>query len=182
VRAKTVNFERGMDPRDSMGIGDPDARKFMEAFRDKDYFAPVLESMLNGLKKGSIKEENAVRFTHGAVLKAEAKQRFAWYEWFKESGLMFWSPKSKEFIITFDLPDIDFLDLTKYRKIRCKISTGTIGYGIESFLQVQTSGEEFVEEIFHHDNIFMGSDPIFTLAFVLKSISTVVETTIKNMD
>jgi len=187
MRAQTVNFERGLEPKDSLGIGDKNARTFNKALHEKDYFAPVLENMLNGLNEGSVLDKDAVQFVHEAISKANVKQKFAWYDWFYDNGLLFWNPHGEEFIITFDLPEIKFLNITKYRKIRCKIlkdelSHGNYDYEISTFLQVQSDEEEFVEEVFHQNNVFPLNDNIFTMAFVCKSISKVVESTIKNTD
>ena len=187
MRAQTVNFERGKEPKDALGIGNKNARTFNKALHEKDYFAPVLENMLEGLNEGSVLEKDAVKFVHGAISKADVKQKFAWYDWFYDEGLLFWNSQGEEFIITFDLPEIKFLNITKYRKIRCKIlknefSHGNYDYEISSFLQVQSDEEELVEEVFHQNNVFPLDDDIFTMAFVCKSISSVVEATIKNMD
>jgi hypothetical protein len=35
MRAKTVNFERGIDPKDALEIGDKEAREFIKALREK---------------------------------------------------------------------------------------------------------------------------------------------------
>jgi hypothetical protein len=186
-----AKFVRGQDPKDALGIGDEDAREFNSALRNRDYFADVLDNMIDGLTSGSIKERDAVRFVQTAIQKHYSRPSLLWHNWYFENNNTFWGEDVKKFIISFNIPDIAFLNITKNRTIRCELNkmtfatspTGTKAshYEITTFLQVQNSGEEFIEEIFDQHNVFYPDDPQFNIPFVISSISRVVEAAIKNM-
>ncbi len=186
-----AKFVRGQDPKHAMGIGDEDARVFMNALGNRQYNASVLDNMIDGLSSGSIKEREAVRFIQGGIKKHYPRRTLLWHNWYFEDNHTFWGEDVKKFIISFKMPDIQFLDITKNRTIRCEINkmtfptspTGTSAshYEITTVLQVQNLGEESISEFFAQHNVFYPDDPQFNSAFVISSISRVVEAAVKNM-
>lgn len=189
MRAKSVNevkFERGQNPKDSMELGNENLRKFNKALNSRNYFAPVLEPMLDGLKEGSIKERDAVRFIDGAFAKYHPRRNLIWYDWWTDSGHAYWDNDLNRFFITFDLPEIDFLDITKYRKLICILMESENWvhdrhYLINSRMRIEDSPGPDVEETFAETNMFYPDDPVFKIPALIHNINKVVETTIKNM-
>jgi hypothetical protein len=190
VRAKRVNenirFERGQDIKDTLHVGYENARIFNKALQKRDYFEPVLEIMLEGLKEGSIKERDAIRFIDGGIHKYHPRRIISWFEWYEETSNLFWDKQFEQFVITFDLPEIEWFQITKFRKIYCKLYYSENwekekNYFIKSYLKItQDDGE--VEELFEHSNIFYPGDDIFKMPAVIHNINKTVEATIKNMD
>ena len=111
-----------MDPKDALGIGDEDLRKFKRALNQRHYYAHVLDSMIDGLISGSVKEADAVRFVQGGIAKPYPRRTLRWHKWYNESNHTFWGDDVKKFIITFSIPDIQFLNITKKRTIRCELN------------------------------------------------------------
>ena len=81
MRAKLVTenirFERGQDVKDALQVGYENARIFNRALKKRDYFEPVLEPMIEGLKEGAIKERDAIRFIDGGINKYHPRRIIA---------------------------------------------------------------------------------------------------------
>ena len=186
MRAK---FIRGQDPKVAMGLGDEDLREFSKALADRNFYAPVLDFMINGLTSGSIKERDAVRFVKGGIVKHYPRKILLWYNWYNNFNHTFWADDIKKFIITFNLPEIDFHGDITARTLRCEFnemldagfSNSGKHYEITSFLQVHELKNDTYEDHFHQHNVFYPEDPGFNMNFVVSSISRVVDAAIKNM-
>ena len=190
VRAKSVNenirFERGHDPKDSMEIGYENARIFRKALNGAHYYAPVLEPMLDGLKEGSIKVEEADKFIWEALVAYNDRKRIAWFNWFINTSNISWDSNRDELEITFDMPELEFLGDTKYRKIVCRMGeSDTFVHGrhyiINTRLDIVEDGK-VEDQIFHETNMFYADDEVFKIPALIHNINKVVETAIKNMD
>jgi len=184
MRAQTVNFERGQDPKDALSIGNRNARNFKKALKNRDYLGRYLETMINGLTEGSIPEKDAINFIEGAIMEFHAKRHILWKDWYFENGFSFWGSDIDKFIITFDLPeDSDHWGFLKIRSEIYESESGLAGkiFEIDTVLQSEKVGEEAIEEHFHQNNVFPPGDHSFHMKFVIKQISEVVEATIKNM-
>lgn len=181
--SESLEFERGQDPKDALSIGNRNARKFRKVLKEKDYLGAHLETMLDGLKEGSISEREAEQFVYGAISAFDEIRHLLWYDWFYEDPIVFWGSDVEKFIITFGLPEDQFWgDLN----IRCEIFEESKSknfqrhYEITSVLQSQKPGES-TEEHFHQNNMFLTTDNIFSMKSAINQISRVVEATIKNM-
>jgi hypothetical protein len=193
MRAKTVyeniNFERGIDPKDSLEIGDKEAREFKKALRGKDYFAPVLANMINGLVKKTVSEKEAIRFVDGAIDKFDKSknQKLLWYEWYQDSwNNAYWNTDHDKFIIKVEMPDNELFDMDQDRKVICEISpilSSEFGdmFKIRSFAKIKNEYENFYETPFYKENVFLPNDDAFTLLWACRSINYVVETVIKEL-
>lgn len=195
MRARTVNenirFERGQDPKDALQVGYENARIFRKALREKDYFAPVLQPMLDGLKEGSIKIKEVDDFIFTAVIAYNDKKRLAWYNWFINTFHISWDENRDELVITFEMPEIDFFQITKYRKVICRMGESETfvhdrHYIINTKLRIvgwdPDTDSTDIDEVFHETNMFYPGDEVFKMPAVIHNINKVVETAIKNMD
>jgi hypothetical protein len=194
LRAKKINeikFERGQDPKDALNVGYENARIFNKTVREKDYFAPVLEPMLNGLKEGSIKIKDADDFIFTSIIVYNDKKHLVWYNWFINTSHIFWDENRDELVITFDMPEIDFFQITKDRKIICRMGESETfvhdrHYIINTKLKVTDwdpdSDTHDIDEVFHETNMFYSGDEVFKMPALIHNINKVVETAIKNMD
>lgn len=184
-----AKFIRGQEPKDALGIGDPAARKFKKSLSERDYYADVLDSMIDGLTSGSIKERDAVRFVKGGIDKHYPRKTVLWYKWYNDYNHTFWGEDIKKFIISFNMPDIEFHDITTNRTIRCEFNRMSDAgfsnldnhYEITTWLQASELGNDTLDEHFHQHNVFYPADPQFNMRFVVNSISRVVEAAVKNM-
>jgi len=185
MRAQTVNFERGLNPKDALEIGRKNARDFRKALQEKDYRGEGhLQNMINGLTEGSIPEDEAIKFIENGIIHFNTKRSLHWYEWFSKDGYCFWGSDVDKFIITFDMPDFDYFGQSLWRKIRCEIfeveSLQDWRYEIDTKLQVEGENNS-MREIFPQNNVFPANDPVFKLGTVVHSISRVVENAIRNL-
>jgi hypothetical protein len=195
MRAKTINFERGLDPKDALEIGDKEAREFRKALRYEDYFYPVLKNMINGLKKKTVNEKEAINFVNGGInefnIWRNKKYKNSlgpdWYQWYKETrNNAYWNTDHDKFIITIQMPDNEKLNMDQDRKIICEISptfsqiNGEI-FRIRSYAHIKNNFENFYEDHFEKENVFLQHDESFTLLWACKMINSVVETVIKEL-
>ncbi len=185
MRAQTVNFERGLDPKDSLEIGNKEGREFRIALRNKNYFAPVLENMINGLEQGFVSEEYAIKFTDGAIERFDKHSKLLWIDWYHDTGNnAYWNSNSGKWIISVDIP---VNDLELERKIICEISQSFNKekkfsiYKVRGFARIKSLEEDFPEDHFEKENVFYPGDELFTLMWSIKVISRVIETVIKNL-
>ena len=68
MRAKTVNFERGKDPKEVLEIGNKNLRDFNHMFKSKQCYSEPMQPMILGLLEGSVKELDAVKFVEKAII------------------------------------------------------------------------------------------------------------------
>ena len=184
-----AKFVRGQDPKDALGIGDEDLRKFNKALGERDYYASVLDSMIDGLTSGSIKERDAIRFVEGGIAKHYPRRTLLWFKWYNDFNHTFWGEDIEKFIITFNLPDIEFHGDVTNRTLRCEINKFVNEgaeppenhYEISSWIQVSQLGDETSEAHFHINNVFYPDDSQFNMHWVVNSISRTIEAAIKNM-
>ena len=185
MRAKTVEFERGRDPKDTLELGNKNLRYLNKITREKKWFAP-LQPVINGLMEGSIPEKDAVNFIERAIVHYDTRKGLVWYEWFEESGNVFWDKQSEKMFITFEMPENETsVGDTEYLKIYCDLLQN------ESFIHDQTyqihswlwltnlSGNG--EEHFAESRLFYPDDEHFKMSVAINIISKVVEDTIKNI-
>lgn len=185
MRAKQVDFERGLDLKDALEIGNLEAREFRKALHNKEFFVPVLENMINGLEEGFVSEDQAIKFLDGAINKFDKEKKLLWYDWFHDTwNNAYWNTNYDKWIISVDIPDND---LGQERKIICEISK-TINedkkfsvYKVRGFARIKNPEEDFTEDHFEKENIFHLGDELFTLIWPIKVISRVLETVIKNL-
>ena len=185
MRAKTVEFERGRDPKDALSIGNERLRQFRRFVKDKKWFAPM-QTMIDGLMEGAIPEKEAVDFVERAIVHYDTRKSLIWYKDFEETGNVFWNKQNDNLSIIFEMPEVDFLNITKYRKVYSEILRNESfihdrTYQIHSWLKItQDDGE--VEELFQQHNLFYPYDTSFKMSNVIHQINKVVEDTIKYTD
>ena len=189
MRARFVNenisFERGQDVKDALNVGYENARIFNKALSKREYFQPVLEPMIKGLEEGSVKERDAIRFIDGAIHKYHPRRIISWYEWYEEDSHLFWDKDRLEFNITFNMPEIEWFQITKYPKLICQLGENDTfihdrHFLINSRLRV-TQDDGSIEDLFSETNMFYPGDEIFKMPAVIHNINKVVETAIKNL-
>lgn len=183
MRAKTVNFERGLNPKDALEIGNENARDFKKAIAEKNYFGTHLQTMIDGLKEGSIKEKDVKVFVYEAISSYDSNRNLLWHEWFEKTGLIFWRKDVEKFIITFDLPHDSFWGDLKIQSEISEVISTQMGkmFEINTVLQSKKPDEDLVEEHFHQNNAFIPKFDLFTIRSVIQQISRVVEATIKEI-
>lgn len=182
MRAKSVSFERGKDPKDTLEIGNKNLRIFNKMLKNKLWFAP-LQPVINGLTEGSIPESDLEKFIERAIIHFDTKKSLSWYDWFIENGNVFWDNQGEVLIITFDMPDNDYFES---RRVYCEILRSenwilAAHYTIHSYLK--TINEEWEEDrLFHQSNLYYSDDENFKMSSAINQISRVVEDAIKNLD
>ena len=189
MKAKTVNFKRGLDPKDVLEIGNKEVREFRIALMKKEYFYPVLQNMIRGLKNGSILEKDAIKFVSGAINKfyKSKNKRFLWQDWYNNSlNNSYWNSNNDKFIIQIELPQNTLLDKFPEGKVICELSDSfSVDFGdmfrIKVFASIKNNDEGYFENHFRKENIFDSNDYFFSMDWVCKLINTTVETVIKEL-
>lgn len=185
MRAKTINFERGKDPKDTLEIGNKNVRDFRKALKEKDYLGAHLQTMILGLTEGSIPEKDAIQFVEGAIRYYDKNKELLWYDWYFENGYCFWAKDVHKFVITFEMPEDDYWgDL----KVRTEIfESKSLQYESPIFesntvLQSINLTNNIRDQHFQQNHMFYSDDQFFKMGIIINQISRVVETTIKEMD
>jgi hypothetical protein len=189
MRAQTVNFERGLDPKDSLEIGNKNAREFRKALREKDYFSPALQNMIIGLREKSVSEKDAIKFLDGAINKYDKDrgQTIIWYDWYHDSwNNAYWNTNYDKFIITIEMPDNEKLEMEQDRKVICEINETLSGdhgqmFQIRTYAHIKNDFGNFYEDHFEKENVFFPNDGAFNLLWTCRLINHVVETAIKEL-
>lgn len=182
MRAKSVSFERGRDPKDTLEIGNKNLRYLNTMFRKKRWFAP-LQPIIAGLSEGSIPEKEVVKFIERGIIHYDTRKSLLWYDWFMEDGNIFWDNQEERLMITFEIPGNDYFE---YRKVYCEfLRSENFVHGnhyiIHSWLKAtQENGES--ETLFDQSNLFFVDDREFKLSLAINQMSRVVEDTIKSLD
>lgn len=175
MRAKTVNFERGKDPKTSMEIGNQNLRNVKYALENEDWKAPALQSMIDGLEEGSVNPSLADELIDRSIRDVVAGHSLLWYEWYDEDHISYWNTDSEEYIIEIDPPGF-FEDL----KIICKILS------IKSFQDFEFKIEAYCDidntKHFEQEHVFEKNDEAFDIRYVINDISRVAEATVKNIE
>lgn len=184
MRAKTVNFERGLDPKDSLEIGNKNIRSFRNVLNEKDYLSPHLQTMILGLTEGSIQEKDAIQFVEGAIKYYDKNRELLWYDWYFDNGYCFWAKDVQKFVITFSLPEDDYWGVLN---IRTEIfESKSLQYASpvfesNSILYSHNFTNQRRADHFHQNHMFHPDDPVFKMGVIINQITRVVEASIKNM-
>ena len=186
MRAKTINFERGKDPKDALEIGNKNARYFRKALKsDNVYNIPVLSNMIDGLAEGSITIAEAERFVRKAISDYDKKQKLLWYDWMYD-GEVFWDKYGEQLVIKFPMPNNELLEVDREIEIRATIAKSMSEENGEMFksrvlAKVKDPDLDYAEEHFDQDNWFDPDDLHFGMGFIINKIRSVVENVIKNL-
>jgi len=189
MRAKTINFERGLDPKDALEIGNKNAREFRQALQEKSYFSHALKNMIIGLQEKSITEKDAIKFVDGAIDKFDKSrgQNILWYEWYHDSwNNAYWNTNYDKFIITIEMPANEKLEMDQDRKVICEISETLSGdhgqmFKMRAYAHIKNDFEDFYEDHFEKENVFFPNDDSFSMLWACRLINYVVETVIKEL-
>jgi len=173
MRAKTVNFERGIDPKDSLQIGNVQLRKFKEDLRNKNFLA-TYDNLVDLLEGGFISDKDAEEFIVGGV-KEYAPKHFEWVEAFMETNNIYWSKFDESLNINFVLPN--------FKRINTwigKISTaeGHIVFRMKTGSYSPEGKDYDIKEA----NVFYYNDELFGVRYLLKQIDRVIASTNINIE
>jgi hypothetical protein len=171
LRAKTVSFHRGLDPKDSMGIGYAGRRKFLKDI-ESGYFFGSLEVLMEGLEIGYISEEEADHYLTNGISE-NAPKSWQWTEGFRKTREIYWNSFEKSLNIDFYLPD--------YKKIRTWV--GKIHFNGVYYFKMRTTCTDSrgLGYKFQQENIFEPDDYAFTIKFIMSQINKVLAESIKNI-
>jgi len=174
MRAKTVNFERGIDPKDSLQIGNAKLRKFKEDLRSKNFLAPY-DNLVDLLEEGFISDKDAEEFIIGGVKEYAPKhyrlsEESEWVEAFLKTNNIYWSKFDESLNINFVLPN-----LKRINTWIGKISTaeGHIVFRMKTGSYSPEGNDYDIKEA----NIFYYNDEVFCVKYLLKQIDRVVSST-----
>jgi len=187
MRAKTVNFERGQDPKDALGIGKEEAREFRKALKSDDTFRiPVISNIINGLTDGFISIAEAERFIRKSIGEYDKYRKLIWYDWMYDDGEIFWDKHSESLVIKFPMPNNEKSDIIQEREIRTTIAKSMSKVNGEMIktrilAKVEDPATGYTEEHFDKDNWFMPTDQTLKMAFIINTINSVVTETIHNL-
>ena len=173
MRAKTVNFQRGLDPKEALSIGNENLRKFHKALDDGN-FELSLDILMNGLEGEYISDQEADEFITGGV-RIFAPSYWKWTEWFYETKNIYWSKFNESLNINFTLPDFKGIK-TWIGKITD--AEGNYYYKMRTYSSDKNGKEYGIAE----DNVFELDDYMFTTKFILKQINKVFTSTVQNID
>lgn len=184
---ESVNFERGLDPKDALEIGNKEVREFRKALKsDKTYNIPVISNMIDGLINGSVTIAEAERFVRKSIGDYDKRQKLLWYDWMYDDGEIFWDKYGEQLVIKFPMPNMESMDIEREIEIRATIAKSMSEKYGEMFktrvlAKVRGLDIEYTEEHFDQDNWFEPDDLHFGMGFVINIIRSVVNTTIKNL-
>lgn len=173
MRAKTVDFQRGLDPKDSLSLGNENLRKFRKSLAKKDFLVPW-DNMIDLIEAGMITDEDAKEFIVGAI-KEYAPKHIDWLPSFIETANIYWDKFDESLNISFSLPDS--------KKIQTwigKISTaeGHIVFKMKTGAYSPDNKDYDIKE----SNIFYYNDELFGIKFFIRQTSRVIATIRINLD
>lgn len=174
MRAKTINFERGKDPKTSMDIGNKNLRNVKKALENENWVVPALQSMIDGLEEGSVKPSMADDLMHESIRDVVSGYSLLWYEWFVEDSASYWNTNSKEYIIEMN-PTGFSIDLRIICKLLSIKSLQDYEYKIEVYCDIDGTKH------FEQEHVFEKDDPAFDIRYVINDIGRVAEATVKNI-
>jgi len=173
MRAKTVNFQRGLDPKEALEIGNENLRQFHKDMDNGNFLAP-LHILMDGLERGYISDKEADEFIIGAV-RTSAPRYWEWTKWFEDTRNIYWSEFNESLNINFTLPD--------FKRIKTwigKITEHDGGY----WFKMRTSSTDKNGNGYgiETENVFSDDDYAFTSKFILNQINRVFTETVRNID
>jgi hypothetical protein len=172
MRAKTVNFERGLDPKEALDLGNKDLHDFRRAYREGNYKFP-LDTIMDLLESGAISNKEADDFITDGI-KNHSPKSWQWITWFENTRNIYWSDTNESINITFTLPDFK----------RIKTWIGKIHFKGVYFFKMRTistnkNGKGYgISE----QNVFDEADYMFNIVFITKQINKVFIETARNID
>jgi hypothetical protein len=181
MRARLVNFQRGLDPKEALDLGNKNLRKFRKDLQSGNYTEP-LNILIDGLENGYISDEETDEFLTGGIIN-NARIDYYWPGFFRDTKNIYWSKGNESLNINFVLPDfkriktwigkmylkpgaqINFKDSDYYYKMRTSSTDKSgKGYGISE------------------ENTFEKDDYAFTVKFIISQINKVYKATLINIE
>lgn len=98
-----INFEREVDPFDYLDIGYKGLRKLKKDIQNKNFLAPNIPLIIDGLEDGYIPEEYVQKFIKEGIKKHPRINKEIWKNWFLETGKIHWHKNMLH--ISFEMPD-----------------------------------------------------------------------------
>jgi hypothetical protein len=102
MRAKSIGFQRGLDPMDQLNIGRVSLRQFREAEGNRDYNIP-LGIIMSVLEDGSVSEEEIKKFIIFGIRQNINRRPLyiSWYSDFFKTCKVIWDPILSSLKISF---------------------------------------------------------------------------------
>jgi len=175
MRAKPVNFERGLDPKEALAIGNENLRKFKKALDEGD-FGISLDLLMNGLEGEYFSDADADEFITGGIRDLDFTYNYwEWPKWFYETKNIYWSKFNESLNINFSLPD--------FKRIKTWIGKITDAEG-NYYYKMRTSSTDKNGSSYgiSEENVFEVDDYMFTTRSILKQINKVFTSTVQNID
>lgn len=185
MRAKKVEFKRGVDPKEALNIGNKKLRDFKRAI-DADFYFMSLTPVMELLQEGAIgdKEINYLIKEGFTKFAEEAKNHYGgekliWMSDFFADNNIFWNAQNETLYIIFRPKN-----LMRIGKFQTRIAES-------KSLHSNGNAYKVVSESFFIDgketgimesNFFQKDDEVFTLKFVIKQISENYWNTLRNIE